>query len=581
MVDEYRTAKLSVGFLDKLGITLDESLDASIYRTLKFPKFTTISGLMEYLIAIHQAGDRKPFDILYDQYTTQGLDDYEAAQLIIKDILGLYFDPKDLADIVNNNSEKLQSIVTELSNQIKDGTVRDGITLLAWIRIYLLKEVLPRAKELYVREEQKRPRTAAQVKKEKLEEEEWQKILDAKPKDDSEEEPVPDEPMDEEPIVVTPEPTIEEEATNDQPEFEPISDPQIDADVEQPVTYPEEQSEDEEPEPKPTKNKRKSVSKNTKRKKQKRSYSDGGTLNIEDYIVVLKEIKIKNGEAVPELGYEEALRHSEHLNGKIVKSTSYDFGTRVWGAKVYPTLKFLKSGRKKLTADDVKHVGKFGVQELNMSDPTPYHIKDKVYKFVWKSGKRWLNLSPIVQAIREDRLPCGLQRNSPYIGPKGCILARDYKGVEIDRNGNKVFQVGLEEDDDTVLRRGTVGYDDLSIKKLTMIDTGARRNEISATIAKYLKLYNPTVRKELKVRPSGEIQTTTGVYRVNEVDLDYRIYTKDLMHSQLDTARLPPDTELSANLTFQFPDDPEQESNFDILLGRNGIRGLGIRIYMV
>jgi hypothetical protein len=537
---------------------------------------------MKYFTAIDIASGDVVFKKLYDDITTEGLDDYEVAQLLVSQILGLIFDQGDLNNLIKDNQQQFEAICIDLALAIKNDKVRDGVSLLAWIRLHLLRTVLPRIKELYVpKRGYSKPPTAAQRRKELEDDERFERILEQKlpEEDETESEPEPEKEPEPENIVLP-----SDDMETDIPFENPVAEPVLEGGLEEPVAYPEEDPKDapEEPEAEEEEivgTKRKKSTKNAKKKKQKKTASDGGILNVNDYLVIVEDIELKPDVAEPVIGYKRAVKRSKDATTKIVRATDYEFETRVWGAKIYPTIKFLKSGKSKLTETDVHHVGKFGVQEVNMCGNTRYHHSGVVYQFAWKEGKRWLNLSSIVEAIKTGSTPCILQRNSPYISPKGCTFTRDFMGNQIDENGNKVYDVTLEQDDEKVLRTSAVGYDTTFFENAgTMLDTGAKRNEISSKIAKALKLYDPKVQKQLRVRNSGTIVTTTGEYDVNEVKLDYIITAKNLFHRDVDISRYPPGHVLTGRLTFQYPGDPKQDSNFDILLGRNGIRGLGIKI---
>jgi hypothetical protein len=566
MVDEFRTAKLVVDFLESLGLTLQPgAFEGSLLESIQHPKLTTLGGIMKYFQAISDMGDNKVFDTLYDLYTQNGLDDFEVAQLLIKKFMELIFDTEEVTKLISENPETYESLSIDLSLAIKNNIVRSGVSLVAWIRLNVLRGLLPRIKELYGPSRITKPQTAAQIRKEKEEEQVWQDILDQKPESsDSEAEPVADNPssMETEMPDVHSEPEIinlEEEIPFDIPEPEPV------------------------PEPKKKKSKTKK-SKKAKKAKKTSPYPVKELLEVNDYLVIMEEVKIKSGIAEPKMGFKEATELSKDDDGeyKIVKATDYNFGDRVWGAKIHVSFQFLQSGKTDLTFQDVKHVGPFGVQEVNISDNSVFRILGNKYEFKWIEGKRWLNLSTIVSTLRNGTTTKTFPGLNPYLAPKSCSSTKDYKGVDIDENGNKILDVGLEISDKAVMRRSTVANSDLQYKNAeTMLDTGASRNEISSTVAQALKLYDPKVQKDLGVIRGGEIQTTTGSYTVLQVDLEYKMTANDLFHTEREKSLFPPDFERKAILLFQFPEDPNQNSNFDVLLGREGHADFGIRIHFL
>jgi hypothetical protein len=587
MTELTKTEILVNKFLEFYGFQQTE--DPGLLKIIKNPKLTNYDGIKEYVEAISEATSGKVFNDLVEHWTMSNKDDYTVAQMVLSQFLTLFFTREEFAEVIKSNENLWERITQDFSVGIKSDMVYNSKTLLAWARLVIYPTILPKLTELYGRPERpgaiRKPKTAAQIRKEKKEELEIQEFLEkGKPQSDSEEEEIdiitPDEPVnvpvvEEEPVsepevVIEPVEPMDEEEIVEEPVRKSRKRPLVVEEVPVPEEEPYLQEEVEEEEEAPKK---------TRKSKKKVKFAPT-PLDVEDWIVAMRDIELKPDSAEPVVGFAKAVKQTLKQKYRYVRASDFDFGYRIWGARIYPKLEFLKSGRTKLLPTDIARFGKFGVQEVNSCGNTAYRIKDETFDFSWVEEKRWLNLSSIVEAIRSGSMQCELQRNNPFIGPKGCVFAKDYRGVDIDENGNKMYDVNLEEDDYSVLRKATVGHIDKSTFVECMVDTGARRNEISAKVAKALGLYNPDIQAKLGVTNSGEVETTTGVYRVKNVNLFYNLDVKDLFHGGKNTKKYPKDASLQRLVAFEFPEDPKQDSNFECLIGRDGIRKMGFRVYV-
>jgi len=109
-------------------------------------------------------------------------------------------------------------------------------------------------------------------------------------------------------------------------------------------------------------------------------------------------------------------------------------------------------------------------------------------------------------------------------------------------------------------------------------DLGAHKNEITKSLAKKLGLYAANYPKEKGVR----VATSTGFYFTYKTRLYFQVSPNALKELDPEFANYPEPNNVGDTLTFYYPQEDEttQEMEWQILIGREGARQLGMEIHL-
>ena len=271
---------------------------------------------------------------------------------------------------------------------------------------------------------------------------------------------------------------------------------------------------------------------------------------------------------------EQAEAESSAGRTDYIKAADLEDYVRVFGRRLMPSYDFLKSGKTELTEDDILKYGKWGIHEVDPSGVGFFRIQGHQVGLTYRDEKRWLNLSKIMKGAANFKAHAKLQRGYPGIGPRGSQFYSDYIGDTVRPDGSHAFNVKLPLEDNQVARNGVLQYGDTSIPAKCLLDDGAYENEVSYDVATQLGLFDDSVPK----RDGGAIQVTGGSYRVFVVDNVQVSFELKQLLADTPGGDIHPGW-ITDHMSFRFPERPI-EATFPVIIGRQGLRILGFRIYV-
>jgi len=216
----------------------------------------------------------------------------------------------------------------------------------------------------------------------------------------------------------------------------------------------------------------------------------------------------------------------------VLISTQFEFENRLWGRRLIPNLVYYQSGKKTAPADDeILRRGKWGVHEVTDSGGgSLFYVKGKgQFAVQYRDKKRWFNLSRIVNSYRQGKTPVHLQRSRPFISPTGGFYNVDPTGHEIDPEGDTIIDVPLDVDDLHVFRDFVLQNGDKQVGVKTLLDTGFKECQVSASVAQKLGLYNKP-----NLQNGGEIEVDDGgSYEVYKTTVTAIVFIQELLRDDL------------------------------------------------
>jgi hypothetical protein len=272
---------------------------------------------------------------------------------------------------------------------------------------------------------------------------------------------------------------------------------------------------------------------------------------------------------------------------EIVRASSYRLGDFVVGFRVIPKGEVLLAGKRLSSMDDIERFEKYGIYQVHPDpvaidlvvhpDPANRKATAKYFGFHFLKNveghrSRWLNMSKVMGPLVDGIAPCKLLRKFPSIGPKGCSIAKDWVGRDIDGHGEVILEIQLPQDDRKALFDMTIN----GHLKQALLDTGAQRNELSMAFAKEMGFYDGLIDKEEVFDAGAVVYGNNQRTTVNGIRLEV-----GMTYGQFKHASAFPFADRSESLLFIYPKTYEETAAnrpYSVIIGREGLAALRIRL---
>ena len=301
--------------------------------------------------------------------------------------------------------------------------------------------------------------------------------------------------------------------------------------------------------------------------------------NKEDWLLVYKDIELNDEKNAPKMGFDKAIKASKRSSNKeIIKASDKPFGTRYWGRRIIASISYYIEGSDdKPRENQILKYGRLGVQEVTESGgQSVIKSTDGYFGIEFKNNKRWFNISKIINAYERGKVPVHLERSYPFISPVGGFYNVDYAGEEINSEGQTIIDVPLEVNDRQALRTFYIFKGQNGGPVQALLDTGAQRSQISSAVARTLDLYDGPYEK----KDAGIIYVDGNQYGVYSTTVEIVVYLSELMKDDPYKRKVSPEHHIGETIEVVFPKDQNISSNVDLLIGRNALRKLGLRVYI-